>query len=67
MITNLYFQGIFCEATLRVDQLEFPARGAGPRNISDWVSEADVNRTYYKLNKEKEKVRGNTTKGNQVT
>ena len=54
-ITTFYFQGIFCEATLRIDQLEFPASGASPRNASEWISEVDVNRSYYKF-VEKEKV-----------
>ena len=55
MITAFYFQGIFCEATLRIDQLEFPASGASPRNASEWISEADVNRSYYRI-EGKEKV-----------
>ena len=55
MITAFYFQGIFCEATLRIDQLEFPASGASPRNASEWISEADVNRSYYRF-EGKEKV-----------
>ena len=54
-ITTFYFQGIFCEATLKIDQLEFPASGASPRNASEWISEVDVNRSYYKF-VEKEKV-----------
>ncbi len=40
---------------MRIDQLEFPASGASPRNASEWISEADVNRSYYKY-EGKEKV-----------
>lgn len=40
-----------------VDQLEFPSSGSGPRNLSEWISAADVNVSYYKATKDKEKVR----------
>ena len=40
-----------------MDQLEFPTSGAGPSNASEWVSEADVNRNYFKMNEKNEKVK----------
>ena len=40
-----------------VDQLEFPPTGSGPRNLSEWISATDVNVSYYKAAKGKEKVR----------
>ena len=52
-----------CEASLLVEQLEFPAGGSGPRNLSAWVSGADVEVSYFRVFKDKEKVRQTKRKG----
>ena len=40
-----------------VEQFDFPAQGDGPRNISEWVSAADVEVSYLRTFKDKEKVK----------